>query len=160
MQCIFLIRYPEGYLWDFPGFYAITVPYGKTNDFFFSGHIGCCMINYCEFMAIKWPRMAYFSAITMILQATLMIFLRSHYFIDLVAGIVFAHYFWLMSERFSYIVDVKVFRIPFSKRFPQYTRSCKTCQTPLEFWTDPSSERRYLKAVQIKSPRSKNLNLD
>ena len=76
------------------------------------------MINYCEFMAIKWPRMAYFSAITMILQATLMIFLRSHYFIDLVAGIVFAHYFWLMSERFSYIVDVKVFRIPFSKRFP------------------------------------------
>lgn len=147
MQRIFSIRYPEGYLWDFPGFYSITVPYGKTNDFFFSGHIGCCMINFCEFSAIRWNKMANFSFFTGVLQATLMISLRSHYFIDLVAGVVFAHYFWLLSERYCYLIDVKVFKIPFNKRFPFYTRSCKTCQTPLEFWTDPFSEQQYLKAA-------------
>lgn len=40
VQKLFLMRYPEGYLWDYPGFPSLVVPYGKTNDFFYSGHIG------------------------------------------------------------------------------------------------------------------------
>jgi hypothetical protein len=107
------MRYPDGYLWDFPGFYSITVPYGKTNDFFFSGHIGCCLINYCEYKAQGWNKMARFSFLTMILQFSLMIFLRGHYVVDLISGIVFGHYFWLLGEKYSYYVDVKIFRIPF-----------------------------------------------
>ena len=47
-----------------------------------------------------------------------MIALRGHYSIDIVAGLVFAHYIWIMAEKYSYLVDVKLFRIPLSKRFP------------------------------------------
>jgi hypothetical protein len=53
-------------LWDFPGFYSITVPYGRTNDFFFSGHIGCCMINFCEYSRNKWNKMAWFSILCLV----------------------------------------------------------------------------------------------
>lgn len=130
------MRYTDGYLWDFPGFYSITVPYGKTNDFFFSGHIGCCMICFCEFKAHGWKKFAVFSLFTMLFQFTLMISLRGHYMIDLISGIVFAHYFWLLSERYSYLIDVKVFKIPFEKRFPLFTTSCKKCQHPMEVWSD------------------------
>jgi len=94
------------------------VPYGKTNDFFFSGHVGCCVINYLEYSAIGWRKLARFSAVTCLFQVALMVSLRGHYFIDLISGVVFAHYLWMLSERYSYLVDVKVFRIPFEKRFP------------------------------------------
>ena len=94
------------------------MPYGKTNDFFFSGHVGCCIINYLEYSAIGWRKLARFSAVTCIFQVALMVSLRGHYFIDLISGVVFAHYLWMLSERYSYLVDVKVFRIPFEKRFP------------------------------------------
>jgi len=40
VQKIFLMKFPEGYIWEYPGFPSLTVPYGRTNDFFYSGHIG------------------------------------------------------------------------------------------------------------------------
>jgi len=60
MQKLFFICYPEGYLWDFPGFYSLTVPYGRTNDFFYSGHVGCCVICGMEALAIGWKKFGYF----------------------------------------------------------------------------------------------------
>ena len=128
------MRYPDGYLWDFPGIYSLTVPYGTTNDFFYSGHIGCCMLCYCEFKACKWDKFAWFSLFTLVFQGALMICLRGHYVIDLVSGVVFAHYFWLLAERYSYLIDVLIFRIPFKKRFPVFSTSCERCQYPINIW--------------------------
>lgn len=65
-----------------------------------------------------------------------MVCLRGHYFIDLISGVIFAHYIWMMSERYSYLVDVKLFNIPFKKRFPMYTHSCVKCQHPVTLWVD------------------------
>ena len=42
----------------------------------------------------------------------------------------------MMSERYSYMVDVKLFSIPFKKRFPLYTHSCVKCQHPVTLWVD------------------------
>ncbi len=131
-----IFRYPDGYLWEFPGFYSITVPYGKTNDFFFSGHVGCCVIMMLEFRAYGWYRFQWFSFATAIMQVLLMIALRGHYFIDLISGVIFSHYIWMMAERYSFIIDVKVFRMPFKKRFPLYTNSCVKCQHPISLWVD------------------------
>lgn len=146
------MRYPEGYLWEFPGFYSITVPYGRTNDFFFSGHIGCCILCYCEFKAHGWYKFAYFSMGTMIFQFFLMIGLRGHYAIDLISGILFAHYFWLLAERYSYLLDVKLFHIPFQKRFPLFTKSCKACQYPINLWSEPANEYLTLQADRGEKP--------
>jgi hypothetical protein len=134
------MRYPDGYLWDFPGVYSITVPYGRTNDFFFSGHIGCCVICACEYKACGWFKFAWFSSIVCVMQGSLMVSLRGHYAIDLVTGVIFAHYIWLIAERYSYLIDVKLFRIPFVKRFPMFTKSCTACQYPINLWSEPANE--------------------
>jgi len=41
---IYMVEIPKGYNWAFPGVFSLVVPYGKTADFFYSGHVGSCMI--------------------------------------------------------------------------------------------------------------------
>ena len=49
IQDIWFVQYPEGYNWSYPGFMSIFVPYGETADFFYSGHVGVCMLMFLEF---------------------------------------------------------------------------------------------------------------
>jgi len=46
----------------------------------------------------------------------MMVALRSHYTMDMMAAVIFAHYFWVMAEKYSYIIDWYIFGIPLSKR--------------------------------------------
>jgi hypothetical protein len=46
----------------------------------------------------------------------MMVALRSHYTLDMLAAVIFAHYIYIMSERYSYLVDYYIFGIPLSKR--------------------------------------------
>jgi hypothetical protein len=43
-QSLIVIEYPEGYNWGYPGFFSFSIPYGETNDFFYSGHVGICVV--------------------------------------------------------------------------------------------------------------------
>lgn len=45
---VFHLRFPIGYYWNDPHFLSLTVPYGRTSDFFFSGHCGFLAICYFE----------------------------------------------------------------------------------------------------------------
>ena len=45
-----------------------------------------------------------------------MVALRSHYTMDMISGVIFAHYLWIMSERYSYLIDWHIFGIPLEKR--------------------------------------------
>lgn len=74
------------------------------------------MIMYLEFDAVGWFWLSVYSLFVMILQIFLMIALRSHYSIDMFAAVLFAHYLWMMSERYSYIIDWHIFKIPLEKR--------------------------------------------
>ena len=95
----------------------MTVPYGRTNDFFYSGHVGCCVICGLEAVAVGWKKFGYFfCGVTCMLQTTLMISVRGHYTIDLLTGIIFGHYVWMLAEKYSYYIDVKLLRIPLEKR--------------------------------------------
>ena len=41
IQFLAVLQFPkEGYIWDYPGWPALFVPYGQTPDFFYSGHTG------------------------------------------------------------------------------------------------------------------------
>jgi hypothetical protein len=91
---------------------SIFVPYGETADFFYSGHVGICMIMFLEFWSVGWKFMAIYSLFTMAAQAFLMVALRSHYTMDMISGVIFAHYLWIMSEKYSYLIDWYVFGIP------------------------------------------------
>ena len=87
------------------------------------------------------------------MQIVLMICLRGHYFIDLVSGVIFAHYIWMMAERYSFVVDVKLFRMPFKKRFPMFTNSCKKCQHPIHLWVDQNETQDSIPAPNEFSPK-------
>lgn len=38
-SALFKYRYPDGYLWENPGFYSLTTPYGSSNDMHFTLHV-------------------------------------------------------------------------------------------------------------------------
>ena len=48
IQGFFKFRFPEGYLWPEPPIPSLLVPYGKTSDFYFSGHCGFLTLILCE----------------------------------------------------------------------------------------------------------------
>lgn len=120
IQKIFLMRYPDGYLWDYPGFPSLVVPYGKTNDFFYSGHAGGALVMTLEFrtLAVLLVRhrifmrtMQIFGILTIVFQIFLMIFLRGHYTIDLIAGLMAGHYFYMLAQHFAPYMDTLICRL-------------------------------------------------
>jgi len=73
----------------------------------------------------------------------MMVALRSHYSLDMISSVIFAHYIWIMAERYSYLVDWYIFGIPLQKRLQvpkdaayqgtvgQYFLTCKNCSHPM-----------------------------
>jgi len=45
------------------------------------------------------------------MQFVMMISLRSHYTVDMIAGVIFAHYFFKIAEEHSYLIDWYLFGI-------------------------------------------------
>ena len=41
----------------------------------------------------------------------------------MISGIVFAHYFWIIADKYSYLIDWKLFRIPLAKRIGYWNAS-------------------------------------
>merc|ERR1711907_53843 len=118
---------PVGYAWSYPGFFSLFVPYGETNDFFYSGHVGVSTIFFLEFYSTKWYKCAIYAAVVIVTEAFVLIATRTHYTIDVVAGGFFGHYFFILSERYSYLVDWYVFKIPLAKRMAlDESEECKT----------------------------------
>ncbi|CAI2372230.1 unnamed protein product [Moneuplotes crassus] len=106
IQKTFLMRFPEGYLWRYPGFPSLVVPYGQTNDFFYSGHVGGALIMTLEYRTLATElsnhkmmmrAMQIFGFLTIISQIFLMIFLRGHYSIDMITGLIVGHYFYIIA---------------------------------------------------------------
>jgi hypothetical protein len=84
----------------------------------------------------------------MFCQIFMMVALRSHYTLDMLAAVIFAHYMFIISERYCYLVDWYIFGIPLSKRLVNndcyhetplvkngsvgsYFISCKNCMHPI-----------------------------
>lgn len=108
VQSIFIMRFPDGYLWDYPGFFSLAVSYFHTADFFFSGHVGFAFICMCENLWLKKPGLAALSLFTAVTEAFVMAVCRGHYSIDLIAGVIFGHYCWIVSGVVSKALDKKI----------------------------------------------------
>jgi len=105
VQGLFIMRFPEGYLWDYPGVFSLAVSYQHTADFFFSGHVGFTTICTCENLWLGKPRWAAVSLFTAVTESFVMLVCRGHYTIDLISGAVFGHYCWIFSGAVSKKVD-------------------------------------------------------
>lgn len=118
---------PYGFLWTWPGFYSVVVPYHDTNDFYFSGHVGTCVLMILEYKASKHFKMMLFMIFICANQWLLMTFVRTHYIIDLVAGFIFAHYCHIAAEWLSYWPDVKIVGAPANTRRALHYKPCPCC---------------------------------
>ena len=84
----------------------------------------------------------------------MLIFCRGHYSIDIFGGLLFGHYFWILAERWSWIIDYGLMRIPFHKRFPYFNNKCLACKTPINQWAtiNQASDKKILKPSSVGSP--------
>ena len=62
------MKFPDNYLWGYPGFPSIMVSYLKTNDFFYSGHCGLPIVLLCEFNHLGMKLMQAFCIFTFIFE--------------------------------------------------------------------------------------------
>jgi hypothetical protein len=95
---------PEPYLFEYPGFPSIFVPYDKTNDLYYSGHIGLCTIVMIECICYRLNRFVIFAFFTMFLTGFTMIVLGGHYSNDIIMGFVAASF----VHRFTYKIRFSV----------------------------------------------------
>lgn len=98
VQGLFQLKYPEGYLWEDPGILSLTVSYYKSNDFFFSGHVGLPIIVGLEFKEKGFTVMYVFCLLSAFLEAFTMIVLRGHYCVDIITGAVMGHYVYMIVK--------------------------------------------------------------
>jgi len=86
---------PPGILWRRPGFPAVFVTYGISNDFFFSGHTALAVLGAIQAAHLlpAWAGIA--AAIIALLEAVVVLVLRAHYTMDIIAGALAA---WWASD--------------------------------------------------------------
>mmetsp|Transcript_25016 Transcript_25016/g.43908 ORF Transcript_25016/g.43908 Transcript_25016/m.43908 type:complete len:94 (-) Transcript_25016:883-1164(-) len=76
-----------------------------TQDFFFSGHVGFTTFSALENYSLQKYRLAALATFSTALEFFILVITRAHYTIDLITGIVVAHYCWIMSGRLSKRLD-------------------------------------------------------
>jgi hypothetical protein len=78
---------PPGMIWRFPGVPSILVTYDVANDFFFSGHTSIAVLAAVEAAAMFPLWAGILVALIALLEAGVVLVLRAHYTMDVVAAV-------------------------------------------------------------------------
>jgi len=122
---------PFGYTWCNPGWPSLVVPYHDINDFYYSGHVGVCSM----FLALdvsERSKLGILSLFAMVNMWFTLTVVRTHYFIDLVTGLLLAHYSYYLGEKMTYIFDVLMVGLSGKKRNLMHHTPCPSCG-----WSNP-----------------------
>lgn len=106
IQGIFLMRRLPGWTWYDTGYFSLTVPFHDTNDFYYSGHLGVCVLWIVDFYSNKYYVMVLFTLLNALFQWYFLSITNAHYIIDLVSGVFVAHLFTILGEPLSFFFDV------------------------------------------------------
>jgi PAP2 superfamily C-terminal len=108
LQGNFMFAFPEGGIWDYPGIPSLTVPYGLTSDFYFSGHCGFVTLVVLEHLKLGNKKLAILLSFIIPYLALVLIATRIHYTIDIPIGVLFAWYVHTMLhnhlQQFQYLI--------------------------------------------------------
>ena len=92
----------------------------------------------------------------------MLVFCRAHYSIDIFGGYIFGHYFWMLAEKWAWVIDYSMLKIPFHKRFPLFKRKCSSCKEPINQWATfmqgelDKEKRRVVEQDEILGPIKSN----
>ena len=104
-QSFFLLDYYPIYLFTYPGFRSLTVPTSRAADFFFSGHTGCAFLLTLNFKSWGEMKLFYYGVTVTFLQMFVMTTVRAHYSIDVIFGLLIAHYVWIIVSDYEELID-------------------------------------------------------
>jgi len=77
---------PEGVIWRHPGFPSLFVTYHVGNDFFFSGHTALAVYGAMQLATLGNPALTALGIVIATLEAIIVIVLRAHWTMDVLAG--------------------------------------------------------------------------
>ena len=109
IQFLYQMPFPEGYFWGNPYFPSIIVSDLDTSDFFFSGHVAMPLMTGLHYLKINF-KFTCFCFVTVFIEMFLVITTRVHYGIDVVIGLLFAHYVFINVNMYIEKID-RLFKI-------------------------------------------------
>jgi hypothetical protein len=105
VQQIWESPFPAGFWWYDPGFPSLVVPYGRGSDFFYSGHMGFLVICACEWAKNGHILVTCLICIGACYTCFILLAYQVHYSIDIFTGVFFAHWSWMMYDKYSQQID-------------------------------------------------------
>ena len=96
---------PPGIIWRNPGFPALLVTYEVGNDFFFSGHTALAVLGAIEAAHFGPTWLAVLAAVIALGEMLVVLVLRAHYTLDVVAGAFAAFLAADLAGRLSPVVN-------------------------------------------------------
>jgi membrane-associated phospholipid phosphatase len=97
---------PPGIIWRNPGFPTLLVTYDVGNDFFFSGHTALAVLGAIEAAHLAPTWVAVVAACIAVGEMLVVLVLRAHYTLDVVAGVLAAFLAADVAQRLSPSLDV------------------------------------------------------
>lgn len=86
-QAVVALPPPPGIIWRDPGFPSLFVTYAVGNDFFFSGHTALAVYGAIQIATLNIPVLTFCGIGLALLQMLLVIVLRAHWTLDVLAGL-------------------------------------------------------------------------
>lgn len=110
MRSICILPFPPGYIWHAPTFgsvqiLSLTVPYQPSDDFFYSGHVGCSVLASIEHYYYRCWWGMFFSAAVACMQFMVLTMTRGHYAVDMFIGAIMAHWVHLVARKAARPID-------------------------------------------------------
>jgi len=97
VQLLQTLPYPQEQYWDDPGVPTLVNMYGNQTDFFYSGHIGFCILCTIEFFKCQKKILGAYGVFAFWFTFVTLLSFRLHYTVDIFAGCVMAHYWYYLS---------------------------------------------------------------
>ncbi len=104
-QALCALPPPRGMIWRDPGFPTLLVTYSTGSDYFFSGHTGIAVLGALEIWQAGPPWLAAAAVSVAVLEAAVVIVLRAHYTMDVVAAVFAALCCAAFAGRFAPTID-------------------------------------------------------
>ena len=121
VQHMWYSPYPTHYVWNDPGFPSLVVPYGRTSDFYFSGHMGIVTICASEWFKYKKYWVSALIALGGVYTTFIMLAYQAHYSIDIFTGIICGSWMFMIVDQHKGAVDSFLYKVlalikrPFTK---------------------------------------------
>ena len=100
-QLLCALPQPPDMIWKSPGVPTLLVTYEVATDYFFSGHTGLAVLGAVELARLGDRRWFYLGIVIVIFESLTVLILRAHYTMDVLTGLIAAHYAAIMAARWA-----------------------------------------------------------